>query len=63
MAFVIDDVAYDMNAMDHFVALGVPLTFAVLPRDKHSKELAQKATDLHYAIILHLAYAADRFSA
>lgn len=54
VAFVIDDVAYDMKAMDHFAALGVPLTFAVLPRDKHSKELAEKAHGLHYAVILHL---------
>jgi len=54
VAFVIDDVAYDINAMDHFVALGVPLTFAILPRDKHSKELAEKASGLHYSVILHL---------
>jgi polysaccharide deacetylase 2 family uncharacterized protein YibQ len=54
VAFVIDDVAYDMNAMDHFVALGVPLTFAILPRDKHSRDLADKANNLHYTVILHL---------
>jgi len=27
-----------------FAALGVPLTFAILPRDKNSKALAEKRT-------------------
>jgi polysaccharide deacetylase 2 family uncharacterized protein YibQ len=54
VAFVIDDVAYDLNAMDHFAALGVPLTFAILPRDKNTKALAEKATQLHFPVILHL---------
>jgi len=54
VAFVIDDVAYDMETMDHYAALGVPLTFAILPRDKHSKLLAQKATDMNFPVILHL---------
>ncbi len=54
LAIVIDDVAYDLQAMDHFAALGVPLTFAVLPRDRHTRELAEKAHQLHYPVILHL---------
>jgi hypothetical protein len=54
VAFVIDDVAYEFQPMDHFAALGVPLTFAILPRDKNSKALAEKANDMHFAVILHL---------
>ena len=54
VAFVIDDVAYDFTPMDNFAALGIPLTFAILPRDKHSRELAEKATRMHFPVILHL---------
>jgi polysaccharide deacetylase 2 family uncharacterized protein YibQ len=54
VAFVIDDVAYDFTPMDNFAALGVPLTFAILPRDKHSRELAEKAAQMKFPVILHL---------
>jgi len=53
-AFVIDDVAYETVSMDRFAALGIPLTFAILPREKHSSELAHKATGLHFPVMLHL---------
>src|SRR6185437_3843173 len=39
-ALVIDDVAYTLEPMDHYAALGIPLTFAILPRDRHCRELA-----------------------
>lgn len=54
VALVIDDVAYDVSIMDDFAALGVPLTFAILPRDKHSKALAERAGVLNFPVILHL---------
>jgi polysaccharide deacetylase 2 family uncharacterized protein YibQ len=54
VAFVIDDVAYETVSMDHFASLGIPLTFAILPREKHSKQLAQKATAMKFAVMLHL---------
>ncbi len=53
-ALVIDDVAYDFAPLDHFAALGVPLTFAILPRDKNSKALAEKAVQMNFPVILHL---------
>ena len=53
-ALVIDDVAYDPSPMDRFAALHVPLTFAILPRDKNSRALADKARAMHFAVILHL---------
>jgi polysaccharide deacetylase 2 family uncharacterized protein YibQ len=40
--------------MDQFASLGIPLTFAILPREKHSGELARKATALHFPVMLHL---------
>ncbi len=54
VAFVIDDVAYETGSMDRFASLGVPLTFAILPREKHSKELSQKALGLKFPVMLHL---------
>src|SRR5258706_2121694 len=40
--------------MDRFASLGIPLTFAILPREKHSKELSLKAQSLHFPVMLHL---------
>jgi polysaccharide deacetylase 2 family uncharacterized protein YibQ len=54
VAFVIDDVAYETVSMDRFASLGIPLTFAIMPREKHSKELSQKAAALHFPVMLHL---------
>jgi polysaccharide deacetylase 2 family uncharacterized protein YibQ len=53
-AFVIDDVAYVTTNMDRFASLGIPLTFAILPRDKHCRELAMKAASLNFPVMLHL---------
>jgi hypothetical protein len=53
-AFVIDDVAYETVSMDRFASLGIPLTFAILPREKHSAELSRKAKGLHFPVMLHL---------
>jgi polysaccharide deacetylase 2 family uncharacterized protein YibQ len=53
-AIVIDDVAYETVSMDRFASLGIPLTFAILPREKHSKELSQKAATLNFPVMLHL---------
>ncbi len=53
-AIVIDDVAYSMSIMDHFAQLGIPLTFAMLPRHKLAKPLSEKALSLQFAVILHL---------
>ena len=54
VAFVIDDVAYETVSMDRFASLGVPLTFAILPRAKHCKELSQKANAMNFPVLLHL---------
>lgn len=54
VAVVIDDVAYDMNIMDRFASLGIPLTFAILPRHKLANALSEKATALQFAVMLHL---------
>lgn len=51
---MIDDVAYNTSQMDHFAELGIPLTFAILPRHKMAKPLAEKAQAYHFAVMLHL---------
>jgi polysaccharide deacetylase 2 family uncharacterized protein YibQ len=53
-AFVIDDVAYETESMDRFASLGIPLTFAILPRERHSGELSRKATAMNFPVMLHL---------
>lgn len=54
VALVIDDVAYDPAPMDRYAELNIPLTFAILPRDKNSRALAEKAHSMRFAVILHL---------
>lgn len=54
IAVVIDDVAHDLGTMDRYAALSIPLTFAVLPRERHSRELAKKAHQANFSVILHL---------
>ena len=54
VAFVIDDVAYETVSMDRFATLGIPLTFAILPREKHSRQLSEKAASLNFPVMLHL---------
>src|SRR5690242_17716947 len=53
-AIVIDDVGYQTVSMDRFASLGIPLTFAIFPREKHSKALSEKAASLHFPVMLHL---------
>ncbi len=53
-ALVIDDVAYSLTQMDRFAELKIPLTFAILPQQRFSKALAQKAHRQGFSVILHL---------
>jgi uncharacterized protein len=54
VALVIDDVIDDLARMDRYAALGIPLTFAILPQNDSSRVLAEKAHQLGLAVILHL---------
>jgi len=53
-AIVIDDVGYDLETMDRYAALGVPLTFAILPGDRRARALSEKAHGFGFPVILHL---------
>lgn len=54
LAIVIDDVGINMAPIKKLIKLGVPLTFAILPRQKHSVELANLIYEAGYEVIAHL---------
>ncbi len=54
VAIVIDDMGYDRKVFREFVGLGIPLTFAVLPEERFSADIAREARRLNYDVMLHL---------
>ncbi|MCD4784596.1 MAG: divergent polysaccharide deacetylase family protein [Candidatus Eremiobacteraeota bacterium] len=54
VAIIIDDFGNNMNNVDEFCSLDIPVTFAVLPYLKYSKETSRKALSSGKAVILHL---------
>jgi len=54
VAIIIDDFGNNMNNVDEFCNLDIPVTFAVLPYLKCSKEISRKAVSSGKAVILHL---------
>ncbi|MBN1829548.1 MAG: divergent polysaccharide deacetylase family protein [Deltaproteobacteria bacterium] len=54
IAFIIDDLGYDPLPLEAIIALGHPLTVAVLPYCPHSAELAEKAHRAGLEVMLHL---------
>ena len=54
VAIVIDDMGYDYRIFRKFMELGIPLTFSILPGERFSSDIAQKAKLLNYEIMLHL---------
>ncbi len=53
VAIIIDDVGYDRKTAEGFLALGVPLTFSVLPEGSYNKPIIDKALQHHVEIMLH----------
>jgi len=53
-AIVIDDVGYDRAPMAKFAAMGVALTFAVLPNAPHAAAIAEDAHQKKFAVMVHL---------
>ncbi len=54
IAIVIDDLGYDNKVYRKFVALGIPLTFSILPGERYSVSIAKNARLLNYEVMLHL---------
>lgn len=54
LAIVIDDMGRDINILRELAEVGAPVTVAVLPNLKHSKETAEEAHSKGIEVILHL---------
>jgi polysaccharide deacetylase 2 family uncharacterized protein YibQ len=53
VAIIIDDVGYDRQTAEGFLALGVPLTFSVLPEGTFNKRIVDQALKNRVEIMLH----------
>ncbi len=54
VAIVIDDVGFEERSVRELSSLGLPLTFAILPRQRYSKSLAAELRARGHEVILHL---------
>ena len=53
VAIIIDDIGYDRKMAEGFLALGVPLTFSVLPEGTFNHRIIDKALQSNVEIMLH----------
>ncbi|MGV8073887.1 MAG: divergent polysaccharide deacetylase family protein [Syntrophobacteraceae bacterium] len=54
VAIVIDDFGQNAEVAGKFLTIPIPLTFAVLPYEAHSKEIAELAHSNHHEVLLHI---------
>ncbi|MEW5733889.1 MAG: divergent polysaccharide deacetylase family protein [Thermodesulfobacteriota bacterium] len=54
VAIVIDDLGYDEDLAERFLALDYPITVSVLPDAPHSEAIARRARQLGKQVLLHL---------
>ncbi len=54
VAIVIDDLGVDLKVAKEFMALPLALTFSVMPRQAHSREIAQMAHERGREVLLHM---------
>ncbi|MBW2674599.1 MAG: divergent polysaccharide deacetylase family protein [Deltaproteobacteria bacterium] len=54
VAFVIDDMGYDVSILDQILAIDVPITISILPYLPHSVEVARQAHRAGREVLLHL---------
>ncbi|MBN1622548.1 MAG: divergent polysaccharide deacetylase family protein [Endomicrobiales bacterium] len=60
VAIVIDDLGYKKDISD-FLNLGIPITFAILPREMYSKHNAKELKDKNMPYILHLPLEPEKY--
>jgi len=53
IALIIDDIGYSIPRARQFLRLNIPVTFSVLPRVPHSRELAREIADQGHDVMLH----------
>ena len=54
LAFIIDDAGYDLDDLQPFLDLAMPLAVAVLPNLPHSAEAARRVREAGKELLLHL---------
>lgn len=54
IAIIVDDIGYDLAAVNAFLKLDIPLTFAILPFCPHSVEAARRIHRAGKEILLHI---------
>ena len=54
LAVVIDDVGYEIDPVRELLALGTPLSFAVIPHQRYSRRAAQIAYERGQEVLVHL---------
>ena len=54
VTIIIDDVGYAYEATDKFLALGVPITFAIIPETPRAAKYYQTIVDNNYEAIIHI---------
>ena len=53
MALIIDDIGFSRSKARRFLSMGIPITFAILPRLARSVEIALEIQENHHEILLH----------
>jgi len=53
IALIIDDIGYSISRAREFLSLNIPVTFSILPRVPHSRELAVEISDHGHEVMLH----------
>ncbi len=60
IAIVIDDVGYKKD-LSSFLDLGIPITFAILPFERATRDIAAQLTELNMPYLLHLPMEPDSY--
>ncbi|MDQ6991398.1 MAG: divergent polysaccharide deacetylase family protein [Mariprofundaceae bacterium] len=54
MALIIDDMGYDVHALERLLALSIPLTISILPNGTHAVRVANMTHQAGQMVMLHL---------
>ena len=60
-AIIIDDLGPNIEVIDNFMKLGIPLTFSIMPYEKHSISIAQKFALEKQVFFLHQPMQPENF--
>lgn len=63
VAIVVDDFGYSRNNLDKFFGLKQPITLSILPEQRYSREVADRARSNGFEAILHLPMESERHDA